>query len=205
MTQPETPLDLDGLALDVASEDAAIRPSTLAIPAALLAGVTLLMASDVAFDLQEGSPLSHVLAEAVAMLLALGIAAGLWRKFLQLRRSARLLRARLSRVRSELTKARDDLARFREESEEAMRGLGEAIDRQFERWALSSAEREVALLLLKGLPTKEIAVVRETSERTVRQQALAVYRKSGLAGRAELAAFFLEDLLLPRSAGAGAG
>jgi hypothetical protein len=31
----------------------------------------------------------------------------------------------------------------------------------------------------------------------VRQQAIAVYRKSGLAGRAELSAFFLEDLLLP--------
>jgi hypothetical protein len=31
----------------------------------------------------------------------------------------------------------------------------------------------------------------------VRQQALAVYRKSGLNGRNDLAAFFLEDLLLP--------
>ena len=31
----------------------------------------------------------------------------------------------------------------------------------------------------------------------MRQQSLAVYRKSGLSGRAELAAFFLEDLLLP--------
>jgi len=34
-------------------------------------------------------------------------------------------------------------------------------------------------------------------ERTVRQHAVAVYRKSGLSGRAELSAFFLEDLLLP--------
>jgi hypothetical protein len=31
----------------------------------------------------------------------------------------------------------------------------------------------------------------------VRQHAVSVYRKSGLAGRAELSAFFLEDLLLP--------
>lgn len=72
-----------------------------------------------------------------------------------------------------------------------------AIDRQFERWGLFAAEREVALLLLKGLSHKEVASARETSERTVRQQALAVYRKAGLSGRAELAAFFLEDLLLP--------
>ena len=39
--------------------------------------------------------------------------------------------------------------------------------------------------------------MRETSERTVRQQSLAVYRKAGLTGRAELSAFFLEDLLAP--------
>ena len=72
-----------------------------------------------------------------------------------------------------------------------------AIDAQFDRWALSSAEREVALLLLKGLSHKEIAPLRGCSERTVRHQARAVYRKAGLAGRIELAAFFLEDLLVP--------
>jgi DNA-binding NarL/FixJ family response regulator len=53
------------------------------------------------------------------------------------------------------------------------------------------------LLQLKGLRHKAIAELRQTSERTVRQQALAVYRKSGLGGRTDLAAFFLEDLLLP--------
>jgi hypothetical protein len=31
----------------------------------------------------------------------------------------------------------------------------------------------------------------------VRQQALGIYGKAGLSGRADLAAFFLEDLLLP--------
>ena len=37
--------------------------------------------------------------------------------------------------------------------------------------------------------------MRETRERTVREQARAVYRKAGLGGRSELSAFFLEDLL----------
>ena len=78
-----------------------------------------------------------------------------------------------------------------------LRGLGDAIDRQCERWGLSAAEKEIALLLLKGLSLKEIAAVRQTSERTVRQQAQSIYRRSSLGGRAELAAFFLEDLLLP--------
>ena len=51
--------------------------------------------------------------------------------------------------------------------------------------------------MLKGLSHKEIADIRATSETTIRQQALAVYRKSDLRSRAELSAFFLEDLLLP--------
>jgi DNA-binding CsgD family transcriptional regulator len=53
---------------------------------------------------------------------------------------------------------------------------------QFQRWGLTEAESEVALLQLKGLRHKEIAELRHTSERTVRQQALAVYRKSGTFG-----------------------
>jgi DNA-binding NarL/FixJ family response regulator len=54
-----------------------------------------------------------------------------------------------------------------------------------------------SLFLLKGYGHKEIATLLGRSERTVRQHAVAVYRKSKLSGRAELAAFFLEDLLLP--------
>ncbi|MCP4037721.1 MAG: LuxR family transcriptional regulator, partial [bacterium] len=73
----------------------------------------------------------------------------------------------------------------------------EEIDAQFDRWSLTPTERQVALLLLKGLGHKEVAATLDRSERTVRQHAIAVYRKSGLGGRAELAAFFLEDLLLP--------
>ena len=48
--------------------------------------------------------------------------------------------------------------------------------------------------MLKGLSHKEIAKLRNSSAVTVRQQAAAVYAKSGLSSRAELAAYFLEDL-----------
>jgi DNA-binding CsgD family transcriptional regulator len=76
-------------------------------------------------------------------------------------------------------------------------GLGEAIEAQFSRWNLTAAERDVALLLLKGLSHKEIATIRASSERTVREQARAVYAKAGLTGRTALSAFFLEDLSAP--------
>ena len=56
--------------------------------------------------------------------------------------------------------------RWRTEARTLLKGLGDAIDEQFKLWNLTEAEREVALLLLKGLSLKEIAQVRSTSERT---------------------------------------
>ncbi|MGE3975871.1 MAG: helix-turn-helix transcriptional regulator, partial [Bdellovibrionales bacterium] len=52
---------------------------------------------------------------------------------------------------------------------------------------------------LKGLSLKEIAGVRNTTEKTARVQSTAIYSKAGLSGRSELSAFFLEDLLLPEN------
>jgi len=52
------------------------------------------------------------------------------------------------------------------------------------------AEAEVGLLRLKGLSHAEIANLRNSSERTIPDQARAIYRKSGLAWYAELSAFF---------------
>jgi len=76
-------------------------------------------------------------------------------------------------------------------------GLGEAVDRQFTSWDLTPAEREVALLLLKGYSHKQVAQATGRHERTARQHASSAYRKAGLSGRAELAAYFFDDLMLP--------
>jgi DNA-binding CsgD family transcriptional regulator len=97
----------------------------------------------------------------------------------------------------DLEVARAQGQRWRAEARTFLNGLGEAMDAQFSRWHLTEAEREVALLLLKGLSLKEIATVRATTERTVRAQARSLYSKAGLTGRAALSAFFLEDLLVP--------
>lgn len=68
------------------------------------------------------------------------------------------------------------------------------ITRQLGEWSLSAAEIEIGWMILKGLQFKEIAAARGTSERTVRQQAQAIYAKSGLTSRTEFSAFFLENL-----------
>jgi DNA-binding CsgD family transcriptional regulator len=100
----------------------------------------------------------------------------------------------------DLEVARVQGQRWRGEARALLSGLGDAIDAQFTRWGLTDAEREVALLLLKGLSLKEVAAIRATSERTIRAQAQALYGKAGVTGRAALSAFFLEDLLQPIAA-----
>lgn len=100
-------------------------------------------------------------------------------------------------LKSEVERVSKDALIWKTDSARLVEGLSRMIDTQLDRWSLSPAEKEVALLLLKGLSHKEIASVRSTSEGSARQQAYAVYQKSGLSGRTELSAFFLEDLLEP--------
>ncbi len=70
------------------------------------------------------------------------------------------------------------------------------IHKQFDVWDLTQSEKEVALALLKGLSFKEIAEIRNTKEKTVRQQASTIYRKSRVTGRHEFSAWFFEDMLV---------
>jgi tripartite-type tricarboxylate transporter receptor subunit TctC/DNA-binding CsgD family transcriptional regulator len=113
--------------------------------------------------------------------------------FFQRKRAAR----REEALKSQLQVSREDAEHRKEESEQLRQGISEQIDRQLNSWGLTEAEQEVALLILKGLRHKEIAELRGTSERTVRQQAMTLYKKAGIGGRTDLAAFFLEDILQP--------
>jgi DNA-binding CsgD family transcriptional regulator len=178
---------------ELASADrTGVASRTVALAIALFAMIASLIGFDILADYRSGTNPLHLLSEGFVMALALVGLAALWRQFRSVQRRAQQLSV-------DLEAARQEAQRFRAEAHEALRGLGEAIDRQFTRWNLSTAEREVGLLLLKGLSHKEIAELRATSETTVRQQALALYRKSGLRSRADLSAFFLEDVLLPVS------
>ncbi|MEQ8459496.1 MAG: LuxR C-terminal-related transcriptional regulator [Sandaracinaceae bacterium] len=156
-----------------------------------LGAVALLIAVDVVVDYSEGHSI-HIVLELVAMSVVLSVVGAMMHR----------RELRIGTLASHLTRSRREAERWRAEAEHALEGLAVAIDAQFERWALTPAEREVGLLLLKGLSLKEVAGARGTSERTARDQARAIYRKAGLSGRTELAAFFLEDLLLPSNTAA---
>jgi len=157
---------------------------------ALLLGVAVGGAIDLALDRPRQPGVPHLAFEGAMLALSLGGIAWLWLGRARARRS-------LEQTRFALAAHRAERDAWRERTEKLLRGLGEAIDEQLRAWQLTPAERETALLLLKGLGHKEIAALCGRGERTVRQHAVAVYRKSGLGGRAELSAFFLEDLLLP--------
>jgi hypothetical protein len=73
------------------------------------------------------------------------------------------------------TNLKEEAELWRKKAKTHIEGLGQEIDRQLAAWKLS------------------------TTEKTTRAQATVIYEKSGLNGRSELSAFFLEDLLLPSS------
>src|SRR5512135_3637427 len=144
--------------------DSEIHPTVLAL---LFLGIGLFMIVDIIDDLRYDTSVAHLVMECAIVALAAWGFAALWRQ---------ALGARLDAARAE----RD---RWRLEAQDALAGLASAIEHQFERWELTEAERGVALGLLRGLSHKEIAQQRETSERTVRQQALAIYRKADIHSR----------------------
>jgi len=157
----------------------------------------VLASVDIVTDLDEGTTLGHVVTESgilACCLLGILLVA---RKLLLTVRHGRAATAAAQALAGQLELTTAEAARWRQEAHHLMTGLAEAIDSQFERWQLSPAEKEVALLLLKGLSHREIANARNVTEATARQQARAVYRKAELSGRHDLAAFFLEDLMLP--------
>lgn len=136
-----------------------------------------------------GVPKLHLLEAAVVFIAGLGWIAHVLLRSEALHRSSVELGGALISARSALETARSEMSSL-------SRGLSERVDEQLVDWELTRSEREVAMLLLKGLQLRQIGELRKTSERTARQQAVSIYQKAGLSGRAELSAYFFEDLLV---------
>jgi DNA-binding CsgD family transcriptional regulator len=181
--------------------------------------MSVLAAIDASMDVEDNIRLNHAIVEECIFAMGItGMSLMGWRLLRSMRRERQLtgetarlaerlvateqvLRAEADELAARLAQTEREAARWKSEAGGLLAGLGEAIDAQFERWELSPAERDIGLLLLKGLSHKEIAQIRKVSEATVRQQAQRLYRKANIGSRNDLAAFFLEDLLLPSSRG----
>lgn len=134
----------------------------------------LFFVTDALEDLRVDPPGAHNILEAM---VALALVAGVLLSLRQLKHT-------LERMRDQaraLDAARGDLARI--------------IRTQFDLWRLTPAERDVGFLALKGLDVAEIAALRGAAQGTVRAQLTRIYAKAGVSGRAQFAAWFVEDLL----------
>jgi len=150
--------------------------------------VVLASGLDLLTDLSHGASISHIIKEAV--IVALSIVALIW-----ILNGMRRQNEEIELLKQEIKSAETLQNQPSEYVLNARRQVGEVIAKQFEEWALTSSEKEVGMLLLKGLSLKEIAAIRTTLEKTVRQQASAIYKKANMPGRHAFAAWFIEDLL----------
>lgn len=155
---------------------------------AILLFVVIASGLDLYVDLSHGASSSHIFKEASIVIIASLFI--LWILYEQRRQTVEI-----DTLKQELAQA----ARSRNSASEyilsARKQLSEVIAHQFDDWNLTASEKEVGWLLLKGLSLKEISVIRNTLEKTVRQQASAIYKKAGLGGRHAFSAWFIEDLL----------
>lgn len=152
--------------------------------------VLLISILDLIEDIEKESGSLYLIVDVTYVLLMLGVLGYLWR-FLPL-----TLKQTNLALTTQIVEKHRDIEKWKQLTSDTMKGFSKLISIQLNEWGLSNAEKEVALLLLKGLSIKEISYVRGTSPGTTRQQATSLYNKAEIGSRAELSAFFLEDLLL---------
>lgn len=155
---------------------------------AVLMMVIVFNGLDVVHDLKTDASYYHLIQESIMIVFSLGLIFVLLINLKQQKND-------LAQLKQELDNTAQSLAINDQRITLARQNYSEFIQAQFKQWQLSQSEQEIALLLLKGLSFNEIAAVRETKEKTVRQQASEIYKKSGVTGRHAFSAWFFEDFL----------
>ena len=150
--------------------------------------VAMASGADLLADLSHGASMQHIAKE--AFIIALSVIAIAW-MIVELNLRAQQIRS----LKQELELASQSDRTANDYVIEGRKQLSQVVAKQFAEWRLTASEAEVGWLLLKGLSLKEIAIVRDTLEKTVRQQASSIYRKSGVPGRHAFSAWFIEDIL----------
>ena len=133
-------------------------------PALILVFAIVVFASgaDLVADLSHGADPDHIVKEAIIITIStVAIAWLLWGLHQQ--------RLEIRSLQQELETANNPQGTPKKYVLQARHTLGNVVTRQFSEWSLTGSETEVGWLLLKGLSLKEIAMVRSTQEKTVRQ------------------------------------
>lgn len=99
-----------------------------------------------------------------------------------------LARSALRQVQRERDTARRDLRSLRGD-------FDTILHRQFEIWQLTPAQRDVALLTLRGATIADVAGMRNCAEGTVKAHLSAIFRAAGVRTRSELLGHFMDEFL----------
>jgi len=154
----------------------------------LLILIIIFKLTDLYIDFINSVQSLHLIQEIVLILLSLAM-------FIYLIRDITWRSKQASLLVTQLKKSKLHAEQLSQRVIESKKTFFNAINEQFELWQLTPVEKEVALLLVKGLSNAEIAQVRSKSEKTISHQASSVYKKANVQGRHELAALFFEELI----------
>lgn len=157
--------------------------------AAVLICIMILNFFDVLTDISLGIPTWHIIEESMIVLMS-----GLLGIFLVF--DIRKRTKKHAVLKQKLLESHNHIKDITDEMASARTQYSQVIHDQFESWLLTKSEQEIAMLLLKGLSFREMSMVRDTKEKTVRQQASTIYSKANVEGRHEFAAWFLEDFIV---------
>jgi len=150
--------------------------------------ILIIIGIDLLGDLYQGASITHMIEETIVMSCSVVAIAFLIFGIYQQKNKIQHLIEELETINTTQIQPKKYVL-------EGRKKLGSVIKKQFSEWSLTNSEIEVGWLLLKGLSLKEIAIVRNTQEKTVRQQASSIYKKSDTSGRHAFSAWFIEDIL----------
>lgn len=158
----------------------------------LLTLIFLLIITNTCIDLTETLTLQEMalrfFVKGLTLAITLYTAHFVWKKFTIEKKSK-------ESIAQDLERAKQLAKKWEHKSTHYVEEFQSFVSSQFDSWGLSKSEREIALLILKGKASKDIAAHRFTSERTIRNQCRSIYEKSQLGGKNEFCAFFLSELI----------
>jgi DNA-binding CsgD family transcriptional regulator len=144
--------------------------------------------TDLVADLSHGATTDHIIKETIVVSISILSIAWLLIGLHNQRLEINALKQELEPVASPQESPRKYVLDERKK-------LRDVVTQQFSEWELTDSEINIGWLLLKGFSLKEIAMLRNTVEKTVRQQASSIYQKTGISGRHAFSAWFIEDIL----------
>lgn len=98
-------------------------------------------------------------------------------------------------LRSYLALLKINAERSRETIQILRGNFDEVLHEKFNSWNLTPAERDITLLIIRGLNVADIAMARNTAPGTIKAQSTSIFRKIGVRSKTELMSLIIDEFL----------